>query len=119
MSFEEHIREWVATDNIIKKMNEQIREERTKRNTLGETILSYATENSLENSIVQITDGKLKFQNSKSTAPLTYKYVIECLEHCLDENINTCGYNSIAIHETPVGKFVLVFVIVSYRIVLY
>ena len=86
MSFEEHIREWVATDNIIKKMNEQIRGERAKRNTLGETILSYATENSLENSIVQITDGKLKFQNSKSTAPLTYKYVIECLEHCLDEN---------------------------------
>ena len=25
-------------------------------------------------------------------------------QHCLDETINTCGYNSIAIHETPVGK---------------
>ena len=33
-------------------------------------------------------------------------------KHCLDENINTCGYNSIAIHETPVGKFVFVFVFV-------
>ena len=38
-------------------------------------------------------------------------------KHCLDENINTCGYNSVAIHETLVGKFV--FVIVLYCIVLY
>ena len=86
MNFEEHICEWVLTDNKIRKMNEEMREERAKRNTLGETILSYATENNLENSVVQITDGKLKFQNSKSTSPLTYKYVAECLEHCLDEN---------------------------------
>ena len=25
-------------------------------------------------------------------------------QHCFDKTINTCGYNSIDIHETPVGK---------------
>jgi hypothetical protein len=87
MSFEEQICNWVATDNRIKKLNEQIREERAKRNALGENILSIATESNLQNSIIQITDGKLKFQNTRTTAPLTYKFIKECLESCLEENI--------------------------------
>ena len=29
-------------------------------------------------------------------------------QHCLDETVNTCGYNSIAIHEIPVGKLCIV-----------
>lgn len=86
MSFEEQICEWVSTDNKIKKLNEQIREERSKRNALGENILSIATESNLQNSIIQITDGKLKFQNTRSTAPLTYKFIKECLTSCLEED---------------------------------
>jgi hypothetical protein len=85
MSFEEQIREWVTTDNKIKLLNDQIREQRAKRNALGENILSVATESNLQNSVIQITDGKLKFQNTKSNAPLTYKFLNECLESCLDE----------------------------------
>ena len=38
MNFEEHICEWVLTDNKIRKMNEEMREERAKRNTLGASI---------------------------------------------------------------------------------
>ena len=85
MNFEEKICEWVETDNTIRAMNEKLRNERSKRNTLGENILNYAVENNIQDSIVQITDGKLKFQNAKTTPPLTYKYVRECLEKCLNE----------------------------------
>lgn len=85
MSFEEQICEWVSTDNNIKLLNEQIKEQRAKRNALGESILTVATESNLENSVIQITDGKLKFQNTRSTAPLTYRFLKECLEDCLDE----------------------------------
>ena len=40
MSFEEQICEWVSTDNKIKKLNEQIREERSKRNALGKYLIN-------------------------------------------------------------------------------
>ena len=40
--------------------------------------------NNLENAVIQISDGKLKFQNVKQTAPLTFKLVKEVLDECID-----------------------------------
>ena len=44
----------------------------------------YAESNNLENAVIQISDGKLKFQNVKQTSPLTFKLVKEALEDCID-----------------------------------
>jgi len=83
MSFEDKICEWVATDNKIRKYNEALKQERAKRTYLAENIISYAEVNNLSQSVIQITDGKLKFQNVRSTAPLTLRFVTECLTECL------------------------------------
>ena len=83
MSFEEKICEWVATDNKIRKYNEAIKQERAKRTYLAENIISYAEVNNLNHSVIEITDGKLKFQNVRSTAPLTLRFVTQCLTDCL------------------------------------
>jgi hypothetical protein len=85
MSFEEKIVEWVSTDNKIKKYNEVVKAERLKRTQLGEEILSIAETNNLQNSVIEITDGKLKFQNTRIAAPLTYKFIGECLTECLNK----------------------------------
>ena len=39
--------------------------------------------NNLQNSVVKISDGKLKFTMVKQTNPLTLKYVDECLGKCI------------------------------------
>ena len=85
MSFEEKICEWVATDNKIRKYNEAIKaRDEARRTHLAENIISYAEVHNLNHSVIQITDGKLKFQNVRSTnAPLTLRFVKECLTDCL------------------------------------
>jgi seryl-tRNA synthetase len=73
MSFENQIQQWVQLDNQLKQLNEKTKELREKRNMLEEKITNYA--NNLSNATVQISDGKLKFVNTKVQEPLTFKYL--------------------------------------------
>ena len=63
MNFESQIQQWVSIDNQIKQLNEKTKELREKKNTLEQNITSYASSNNLSSSTIQISDGKLKFQN--------------------------------------------------------
>ena len=83
MSFESQIQQWVQIDNQLKQINEKAKDLREKRNTLEQNITIYAASNNLTNSTVQISDGKLKFANTKVQEPLTFKY----LEKTLNEVI--------------------------------
>ena len=79
MSFENQIQQWVSIDNQLKVINEKAKELREKRNTLTENITNYAQVNNMYNSTIQISDGRLKFANTKVTAPLTFKYLEKTL----------------------------------------
>ena len=83
-SFQKNIQDWVTLDNQIKNLNQQAKELRNNRNSLTQNIFTYAESNNLENAVIQISDGKLKFQNVKQTAPLTFKLVKEVLDECID-----------------------------------
>ena len=82
--FQKNIQDWVAIVNKIKILNSQLKTLRTNRSHLTENIFSYAQTNNLESAVIEISDGKLKFQNYKQTAPLTYKYVKQCLSECIN-----------------------------------
>lgn len=79
MSFEQKIQQWVTIDNQLKQMNEKIGELREKRTSLSKNIIEYADTNNLSNATLQITDGKLRFANTRVSAPLTFKYVEKTL----------------------------------------
>ena len=79
MSFENQIQQWVLLDNQLKQLNEKVKELREKRNNLELTITTYASENNLSNATINITNGKLKFTNSKIPEPLTFKYLEKTL----------------------------------------
>jgi hypothetical protein len=82
--FQKNIQEWVTVDNQIKTLNQEIKELRGNRNSLTHNIFTYAESNNLENAVIQISDGKLKFQNLKQTAPISFKLVKEVLNECID-----------------------------------
>ena len=84
MSFEGRIQQWVSLDNQLKKINEQTKELRVKRNELENNITAYAQSNNLSNATVKIGDGRLKFANTRVPEPLTFKY----LEKTLSSVIN-------------------------------
>ena len=81
MSFEENIKEWLLLDNELKLYNERARTIRDRKAELLDKILGENREfdKNLNNRTIDISDGKLKFQNSKQTSPLTFKYLDECL----------------------------------------
>lgn len=83
MSFEESIQSWVTTDNKIRSLNEQLKALREERNNANEAIMTYVETNKLSNATVKISDGKLRFIDVRQTAPLTLKYVEECLTKCI------------------------------------
>ena len=83
MDFAENIKKWVSSDNRIKKMQEDVKIEREKRNELAKTILYQVQNNNMEHSVIQITDGNLKFQNRKITSSLTFKFLENCLNECI------------------------------------
>ena len=82
--FQNNIQSWVSLDNRIKNLSQQVKDLRSQRSTLTNNIFTYAESNNLENAIIQITDGKLKFQNVKQTSPLTFRLVRETLMECFD-----------------------------------
>ena len=80
MDFQENIKEWVSKDNQIKTYTERIKTLRESRSNLTEKIFDYAENNNLHHAVIQITDGKLKFNNSKISEPLTFKLIEKGLE---------------------------------------
>ena len=84
-NFENNIKNWVNIDNQIKSLNEKARELREQRNELCEEILSYAGSNNLGNATVEISDGRLRFATSRSTAPLTLRFIQSCLEDVITD----------------------------------
>jgi len=85
MNFEENIKEWVQIDNQIKQYNTHIKALRQKKNNLSDNIIAHAVDNNMAHSTIKITDGSLKFQNVKVTSPLTFKFITECLNDCIDD----------------------------------
>ena len=84
MSLEENIKQWVRLDDQLKIVNEKTKEIRDQRNDIEENILIYVEKNNLQNATAKITGGRLKFVEIKQTAPLTLKFVEECLNQTLN-----------------------------------
>lgn len=83
MNFEESIQKWVSCDNQIKILNDKMKELRDRRSDLGDTISSYVENNNLKNASVQISDGKLRFVNTRVQEPLTFKYLEKSLSEVI------------------------------------
>ena len=83
MSFEEQIKSWVNLDNQIRIFNEKLKDLRVQRNNVNEEIINYVETENLNNATVQISDGKLRFIETRQTMPLTLKFVKDCLTKCI------------------------------------
>ena len=87
MSFEQNIQQWVSVDNQLKTLNDKMKVLRETRNALTGNITNYAEKNKLSNSTVNISDGKLKFVNTKVQAPLTFKFLEKTLGEVIHNEV--------------------------------
>ena len=79
MNLENQVQQWVLIDNQLKILNDKAKELREKRTTVSQNLLTYASTNNLSSSAIKISDGKLKFTNTKMYEPLTFKYIEKTL----------------------------------------
>ena len=81
--FENQIKQWFQLDNQIKELNDQVKGLRDKRNILEKIITTYASNNNLSSSSLQIGENKLKFGNTRVPEPLTFKYLEKTLSEII------------------------------------
>lgn len=77
------IKRWVELDNQIKTTAEEVRDIRTEKAVINDEILEIIEEKQLGKATVNISDGKLRFVSSKTTAPLTLTYIEKCLSELI------------------------------------
>lgn len=78
-NLEKSIQSWVELDNELKKVNDRVKDIRARRNDLEDKIMDYVQDNDMNNNIVTISDGKLKFCETKQTSPITLGFLEKCL----------------------------------------
>jgi|TARA_B110000967_G_scaffold191322_1_gene216871 hypothetical protein len=77
--FQDSIKKWVHLDTKIKKLNDDIKEIRNEKSKMSDSIINFVDDNQLTSSTIKISDGKLKFTETKQTAPITLKFLESCL----------------------------------------
>jgi len=77
------IQNWVELDNELKKLNEKTKDIRTRKNDIEDKIMTYVEDNNMNNSVVNITDGKIKFCETKQTSPITLGFLEKCLSEVI------------------------------------
>ena len=87
MNFEEKIQQWVTIDNQIKLVNEKLKDLREKKSNIQQDVNVYVDKNNLTNATIQITDGKLKFVNTRVAPPLSFKYVEKSLSEIIKNEV--------------------------------
>jgi hypothetical protein len=90
MNFEQNIKQWVSIDNKMKQLTDELKELRDRKNNLNNTIFTHVESSNLSNSSIQISDGKIKFIQTKETQQLTFKYLESCLHEIIknEEQVN-------------------------------
>lgn len=85
--FKDNIRDWVKYDNMAyryKLKMDELKKEKEKyeleRNKIQDNVLSFMENNKLENDEIVISDGKLKYFNSKSSTSISRKYIEQRLK---------------------------------------
>mgnify|MGYP001270704549 FL=1 len=115
-NFKDNIKQWVELDNASNRYKIKMDELKKKkeefdmeRNKVGDNILSFMENNKLEDNEIIISDGKIKYQQSKSSTSISQKFIIERLkEYFKDEEkakeVTQFIYSGREVSYTPVLK---------------
>ena len=77
--FQQNIKSWVKLDSERNDINDQVKLLRSNKSELQSNIYEFVQQNDLESSTVKISDGKLKFTQTKQTTPLSLGFIETCL----------------------------------------
>jgi hypothetical protein len=71
--FKSNIKEWVLLDNKVKQLTQQLRDIKSTRDVLTDSIKEYIQQNKYTSLNIKISDGSLKYMVTKVPAAFTQK----------------------------------------------
>jgi len=78
---EKQIQQWVLLDNQYKLIQEKAKELREKKASLVQSMTSSGGVST--NSVINITDGRLKLVDTHTSTPLSFTYIETCLSEII------------------------------------
>ena len=94
MSIQDNVKDWVTVDNRIKSLSEQLKDLRNTKKAYEDNMVTWANSNTsddgsgrpVQRPVIRISDGKLRFVETRQTAPLSLKYVEQRLKILLENS---------------------------------
>ena len=77
--FKTSIRKWIDLDNQHKQHNEVLKDIRARKTNVLDIITNHVNNNKLQDAVVKISDGRIKFTLVKNVRPITLQYIKQCL----------------------------------------
>jgi len=78
--FVKNIQKWVAVDTQLHELNEKIKKLRELKKGITTSITRHVSENRMEKTVINISDGELRFCDKKEYSGLTLAYIEKCLQ---------------------------------------
>lgn len=75
MNFKEDIQSWVQLDNEISILSDKIRRLKEQKAIISNKVLTSVEEQQLQKATIKISDGMLKFTQTKISEPLSFRYL--------------------------------------------
>ena len=80
----ETIKRWMVADSEIQKYQKVIKQKRQEKKELADKLVSVMKDNEID--CFDLSEGKLLYTKTKVKAPLSKKYLTECLERYFAQN---------------------------------
>jgi hypothetical protein len=92
MSLNDTVSKWITIDNRIQELSAELKQLKNDKNILDLSLINYAKNNNLENATVKVNNNKMKFSVTKTSEPITFKY--------LERNLGNIIKNEDQLHKT-------------------
>lgn len=89
--FVEDIKKWVDYDNRIDAYNSKIKSLKDEKLTLTNKITTHMEANKMNNTIINITGGKIKLTEQSISTPLSYKFLEDSLNKYFNQDPDKVG----------------------------
>lgn len=85
-TFKGQIKHWVKLDNQMKELNKELKHLKDEKTKITENLHALASEQDMLDTVIAISDGRMKFNKIKQPQALTLHYIHSCLQECISSN---------------------------------
>ena len=84
--FQNDLKNWYILDNKFRDLSLQLNIIKNEKNEIKNKITEFIQTNNLEKKSIKIDNTQFRFVNQKQIQPLTFKFLKECLDDCIQNS---------------------------------